>query len=213
MKKDVEVALRKRTESYLNALAKKFTEKYEVEIKKEDVRTNIKKIADDLAKNVLNKNSKGYELFINEFGEQYLDNDKNIDRDLLRKTIFNDSDKKNKLENIIHPQVRFGIEEFIKTSKSDYCIVVVPLIYETRSSSYYDRILVIDCDEEIQINRSAIRDNTENKEIKKIISKQASREERLSIADDVILNNRTLDSLKEEVIKLHKKYIKILNHG
>lgn len=169
--------------------------------------------ADDLAKNVLNKNSKGYELFINEFGEQYLDNDKNIDRDLLRKTIFNDSDKKNKLENIIHPQVRFGIEEFIKTSKSDYCIVVVPLIYETRSSSYYDRILVIDCDEEIQINRSAIRDNTENKEIKKIISKQASREERLSIADDVILNNRTLDSLKEEVIKLHKKYIKILNHG
>ena len=169
--------------------------------------------ADDLAKNVLNKNSKGYELFINEFGEQYLDNNKNIDRDLLRKTIFNDSDKKNKLENIIHPQVRFGIEEFIKTSKSYYCIVVVPLIYETRSSSYYDRILVIDCDEEIQINRSAIRDNTENKEIKKIISKQASREERLSIADDVILNNRTLDSLKEEVIKLHKKYIKMLNHG
>lgn len=169
--------------------------------------------ADDLAKNVLNKNSKGYELFINEFGEQYLDNDKNIDRDLLRKTIFIDSDKKNKLENIIHPQVRSGIEEFIRTSKSDYCIVVVPLIYETRSSSYYDRILVIDCDEEIQINRSAIRDNTENKEIKKIISKQASREERLSIADDVILNNRTLDSLKEEVIKLHKKYIKILNHG
>ena len=169
--------------------------------------------ADDLAKNVLNKNSKGYELFINEFGEQYLDNDKNIDRGLLRKTIFNDSNKKNKLENIIHPQVRSGIEEFIKTSKSDYCIVVVPLIYETRSSSYYDRILVIDCDEEIQINRSAIRDNTENKEIKKIISKQASREERLSIADDVILNNRTLDSLKEEVIKLHKKYIKMLNHG
>ena len=169
--------------------------------------------ADDLAKNVLNKNTKGYELFINEFGEQYLDNDKNIDRNLLRKTIFNDSDKKNKLENIIHPQVRSGIEEFIKTSKSDYCIVVVPLIYETRSSSYYDRILVIDCDEEIQINRSAIRDNTENKEIKKIISKQASREERLSIADDVILNNRTLDSLKEEVIKLHKKYIKMLNHG
>lgn len=169
--------------------------------------------ADDLAKNVLNKNSKGYELFINEFGEQYLDNDKNIDRDLLRKTIFNDFDKKNKLENIIHPQVRSGIEEFIRTSKSDYCIVVVPLIYETRSSSYYDRILVIDCDEEIQINRSAIRDNTENKEIKKIISKQASREERLSIADDVILNNRTLDSLKEEVIKLHKKYIKMLNHG
>ena len=169
--------------------------------------------ADDLAKNVLNKNSKGYELFINEFGEQYLDNDKNIDRGLLRKTIFNDFDKKNKLENILHPQVRSGIEEFIKTSKSDYCIVVVPLIYETRSFSYYDRILVIDCDEEIQINRSAIRDNTENKEIKKIISKQASREERLSIADDVILNNRTLDSLKEEVIKLHKKYIKILNHG
>ena len=169
--------------------------------------------ADDLAKNVLNKNSKGYELFINEFGEQYLDNDKNIDRDLLRKTIFIDSDKKNKLENIIHPEVRSGIEEFIKTSKSDYCIVVVPLIYETRSSSYYDRILVIDCDEEIQINRSAIRDNTENKEIKKIISKQASREERLSIADDVILNNRNLDSLKDEVIKLHEKYIKMLNHG
>ena len=169
--------------------------------------------ADDLAKDSLNISSQGYELFIKEFGKKYLDENKNINRELLRKDIFNDPVAKLKLENIIHPIVRTGIQSFIDNSSSEYCIVVVPLIFETNTSKFYDRILVIDCDVDIQISRTSKRDKQTNDAIKNIINKQASREERLSIADDVIENNGSLESLRDAVLKTHKKYMDLIKNG
>ena len=89
---------------------------------------------------------------------------------------------------------------------------MVPLIFETNSSKYYDRILLIDCDVEMQISRSSARDNQSVKNIEQIISKQASREQRLSIADDVISNSSSLKDLHNNVLRIHKKYLEILNH-
>ena len=169
--------------------------------------------ADDLARDSLSINSEGYKLFIEEFGDKYLDENKNINRELIRNLIFNDSDAKSKLENIIHPIVRSGIETFIKNTKSDYCIIVVPLIFETNSSKIYDRILVIDCDVDVQISRTSKRDNQTKSDIENIINKQATREQRLSIADDVIVNNGSLDLLRNEVLKIHKKYLEIVKNG
>ena len=169
--------------------------------------------ADDLARDSLNINSKGYKLFINEFGEKYLDENKNINRELLRKDIFNDPLTKIKLENIIHPLVRSGIQAFIKSSKSHYCIIVVPLIYETSSSELYDRILVIDCDVDIQIERTSKRDNQTISQIENILDKQATREERISIADEVILNNGSIENLRKSVLNIHKKYMEIVKNG
>ena len=169
--------------------------------------------ADDLARDALNRNSKGYKLFIEQFGDKYLDEYKNINRELIRKLIFNDSAAKSKLENIIHPIVRSGIEAFIKNTKSDYCIIVVPLIFETNSSKLYDRVLVIDCDVGVQISRTSIRDNQTKSEIENIVNRQASREQRLSIADEVIVNNGSLDLLRNEVLKIHKKYMEIIKNG
>ena len=169
--------------------------------------------ADDLARDSLSINSEGYKLFIEEFGDKYLDENKNINRELIRKLIFNDSDAKSKLESIIHPIVRSGIETFIKNKKSDYCIIVVPLIFETNSSKIYDRVLVIDCDVDVQISRTSKRDNQTKSDIKNIVNKQASREQRLSIADEVIVNNGSLDLLRNEVLKIHKKYLEIIKNG
>ncbi len=169
--------------------------------------------ADDLARDSLNINSKGYKLFINEFGEKYLDENEDINRELLRKDIFNDPATKIKLENIIHPLVRSGIQDFIKSSKSDYCIIVVPLIYETSSSELYDRILVIDCDVNIQIERTSKRDNQTISQIENILDKQATREERISIADEVILNNGSIENLRKSVLNIHKKYMEIVKNG
>jgi dephospho-CoA kinase len=169
--------------------------------------------ADDLARDSLNINSKGYKLFINEFGEKYLDENKDINRELLRKDIFNNPVTKIKLENLIHPLVRSGIQAFINSSKSDYCIIVVPLIYETSSSKLYDRILVIDCDIDAQIERTSKRDNQTINEIKNILDKQATREERISIADEVILNNGSLEHLRKSVLNMHKKYMEIVKNG
>ena len=169
--------------------------------------------ADDLARDSLSINSEGYKLFIEEFGDKYLDENKNINRELIRKLIFNDSNAKSKLESIIHPIVRSGIETFIKNKKSDYCIIVVPLIFETNSSKIYDRVLVIDCDVDVQISRTSKRDNQTKSDIENIINKQATREQRLSIADDVIVNNGSLDLLSNEVLKIHKKYLEIVKNG
>ena len=169
--------------------------------------------ADIVAKNVLSINSNGYNLFVKDFGEEYLNDNKEINRELLRKEIFSDEIKKKRLENIIHPNVRSNISDFINNSRSPYCIIMVPLIFETNSSKNYDRILVIDCDVETQIQRSALRDNQSIKEIKKIINLQASRDQRLSIADDVISNISTLTNLKAEILKLHDKYMEIINNG
>lgn len=169
--------------------------------------------ADDLARDSLSINSEGYKLFIDEFGNKYLDENKNINRELIRELIFNNSDAKSKLENIIHPIVRSGIETFIKNKKSDYCIIVVPLIFETNSSKIYDRVLVIDCDVDVQISRTSKRDNQTKSDIENIVNKQATREQRLSIADEVIVNNGSLDLLRNEVLKIHKKYLEIVKNG
>jgi dephospho-CoA kinase len=169
--------------------------------------------ADDLARDSLNIKSMGYKLFVEQFGEKYFDENKNINRELLRKDIFNNPVAKSKLENIIHPLVKSGIQAFINNSNSDYCIIVVPLISETKSSKLYDRILVIDCDVEIQISRASKRDNQTKIEIENIINKQATREQRLSIADEVIMNNGSLKSLRNDVLKMHKKYMELANNG
>ena len=169
--------------------------------------------ADIVAKNALSINSNGYNLFVKDFGEEFLNDNKEINRELLRKEIFSDEIKKKRLENIVHPNVRSNISDFINNSRSPYCIIMVPLIFETNSSKNYDRILVIDCDVETQIQRSALRDNQSIEEIKKIIHLQASRDQRLSIADDVISNISTLTNLKAEILKLHDKYMEIINNG
>ena len=169
--------------------------------------------ADYVAKNALIKNSAGYKLFIHKFGNKFLDKKNEIDRSLLRSEVFSKPDKKIELEKIIHPLVSEEILSFINNSRSPYCIVMVPLIFETNSSSNYDRVLVIDCNEEVQISRASLRDNQTVKEIKKIIANQASRKERLSIAHDVILNNSSLENLKKQVINKHNYYMELIKNA
>ena len=169
--------------------------------------------ADHVSRDALEINSPGYELFINAFGSSYLDKNNLIDRAKLRSTIFSNNDKKLQLENIIHPIVKESILDFIKKSKSPYTIIMVPLIFETNTANNYSRILIIDCDIDTQISRTTHRDAQNTSEVMNIINKQASREERLSIADDIILNSSSLDSLREQVLTLHNKYMEIINNG
>jgi dephospho-CoA kinase len=165
--------------------------------------------ADHVSRNILDENTKAKDLFIKNFGESFLDQNNNIDRDLLRTEIFINKDKKDKLESIIHPIVRDEITEFINQSESVYKIIMVPLIYETNSKDFYDKIIVIDSDESNQIERARQRDNKSKEDIINIINNQASREQRNSMADMIILNNSTLDDLKNQVIKIHQKLLGI----
>ena len=165
--------------------------------------------ADDISKNILDKNIKAKELFIKNFGDKFLDKKNNINRDLLRSEIFINEEKKNILESIIHPIVREEIAEFINQSDSIYKLIMVPLIYETNSQDFYDKIIVVDCNEENQILRASERDNKSKENIINIIKNQASRENRNSIADEIILNDSTLDNLRNQVIRVHQKLLGI----
>ena len=165
--------------------------------------------ADDISKNILDKNIKAKELFIKNFGDKFLDKKNNINRDLLRSEIFVNEEKKNILESIIHPIVREEIAKFINQSDSIYKLIMVPLIYETNSQDFYDKIIVVDCNEENQILRASERDNKSKENIINIIKNQASRENRNSIADEIILNDSTLDNLRNQVIRVHQKLLGI----
>ena len=164
--------------------------------------------ADEVSKNILLENKKAKEDFIAEFGSRYIKNNK-IDRKLLRKEIFKDKTKKKILESIIHPAVRDEISKFIINSDSIYKIVMVPLIVETNSVEFYDKIIVIDCETKLQLERASDRDNQSKENIADIMQNQASRKERLEIADFVILNNSDLENLRGSVIKIHQKLLGI----
>ena len=168
--------------------------------------------ADDLAHIALAREGKGYKNFLDVFGKTFLDENFEIDRKALREYIFKNPEMKNKLESIVHPIVQDGILDFIKKSQSRYRIIIVPLIAETKSSSFYDRVLAIECKKEIQIERASKRDSSNEKQILKIIKSQASTEDRNKIANDVIKNNGT----KEEFIKLledvHTKYLMLADN-
>ena len=167
--------------------------------------------ADEIAQKASLKNSKAYKEIVEYFGASILDNSQNIDRRKLRNIVFNDDEQKKKLEQILHPAIREDISFAISNSKSPYTIIMVPLIYETNSKDNYNRILVIDCDEDIQISRAVTRDGASEEDIKKIINSQATKKERLSIADDVISNNSSIEELSEKVLHLHKNYLELIN--
>ena len=165
--------------------------------------------ADHVSKNILDDNESAKKLFLKHFGEKFIDKNNNVDRALLRDEIFKNEDKKEALESIIHPLVREEIFNFIENSNSVYKIIMVPLIYETNSQDFYDKIVVVDCKEENQIIRASKRDNKTKNDIINIMKNQASSEERMSIADEVIKNDSSLDDLKKQVIKVHQKLLGI----
>ena len=167
--------------------------------------------ADEIAQKASLKNSKAYKEIVEYFGASILDNSQNIDRRKLRNIVFNNDEQKKKLEQILHPAIREDISFAISNSKSPYTIIMVPLIYETNSKDNYNRILVIDCDEDIQISRAVSRDGASEEDIKKIINSQATKKERLSIADDVISNNSSIEKLSDKVLHLHKNYLELIN--
>ena len=165
--------------------------------------------ADHVSKNILDNNESAKKLFLEKFGEKFIDKNNNVDRALLRDEIFKNENKKEVLESIIHPLVREEIFNFIENSNSVYKIIMVPLIYETNSQDFYDKIVVVDCKEENQIIRASKRDNKTKNDIINIMKNQASSDERMSIADEVIKNDSSLDDLKKQVIKVHQKLLGI----
>jgi len=164
---------------------------------------------DLVSREVVEPGQPGLQAVAAAFGNEILLADGSLDRAQLRKLIFENSDARERLEGILHPLIRHAT--FAHASKTDgpYRIFAVPLLAETGFDELVDRVLVIDCPEELQRQRLMERDNESESSADIIISTQASRQQRLDLADDVIVNDGTLRELEESVEKLHQKYLRL----
>jgi len=150
---------------------------------------------DIIARQIVEKDKPAYNEIIKLFGEEILNEDKNINRKVLRKLVFSSEEKRLQLEKSLHPLIWNEVESQITlmTSNSSisppYCIVVVPLLLENLSQDKpvdFDRILIVDIEEELQIKRAKKRDECTDSEIKDIMKNQVSRQTRINAADDII---------------------------
>lgn len=133
--------------------------------------------------------------------------DGSLDRRQLRHIIFNDPGEKRWLESLLHPLIRDEIVHRLLNCKPPYCLLSSPLLLETDQQTLCDRILLIDASEESQLARTQQRDNTSEDAVKSIMTNQFTRQQRQSVADDIILNDSTLEALHTAVDFQHKQYL------
>ena len=165
---------------------------------------------DIIAHRLTEKDSSVLKNIIDEFGTEFLSDNKHLNRKLLSQTIFNNDEKKKSLENILHPEIEKSVrQELLGLSNTDtpYVVIVVPLLFETSFKEMVDKTLVVDSSETDQIARTRTRDNKDFTEIENIMKRQLSRDERLKYADDTLPNTGTLQELQLAVNALHKRYL------
>ena len=141
-----------------------------------------------------------------QLGSKFVDDNRQLRREKLRRTIFTDSKLRTKLESILHPLVYEEIKVQLANLNDDYCLVSIPLLLETNRTDLLDRILVVDCSVEEQISRVMKRDQCSQEHVEKIIATQIDRDNRLRLANDVIENSGTIQSVEEQIVFLHQKY-------
>ncbi len=146
------------------------------------------------------------------FGNGVFDDAGELDRHAMRKLIFSDDELRLDLEKILHPRIGAETRRQSEDANGPYQIIAVPLLVGSPLLEFVDRVLVVDCDEETQIERLLARDAETRQQAQKIISAQASRADRLAIANDVINNDQDLRSVKDQVVKLDEKYRKLASH-
>jgi dephospho-CoA kinase len=148
------------------------------------------------------------------FGTDYITAEGALARARMRELVFADAAKKTVLEAILHPLIRERSGELVRAARSPYVILMVPLLIE--SGDYRgrcQRILVVDCPEELQVERVVTRSGISAAQVRAIMASQASRAARLAAADDVIDNSRDPAYLRREVEALHRRYLQLAAAG
>lgn len=161
---------------------------------------------DIIAREVTRTGQPALEEIRRRFGNHVMDSDGNLDRRALRKVIFSDESARVDLEAILHPRIGAQTRRQAATMQGPYQIIVVPLLVDSPLLAFLDRVLVIDCDEEKQIQRLLTRDSETPAQARRILAAQASRDERLAIADDIVSSDTGLDVVRERVKELDLFY-------
>ncbi|MFT2092376.1 dephospho-CoA kinase [Paraglaciecola sp. 2405UD69-4] len=163
--------------------------------------------ADVVARQVVEPGTQGLQAITEKFGPQILDKQGELNRSQLRQLIFSNAEHKNWLNNLLHPAIRTEMAKQIQDAKSSYCLLSVPLLIENKLYEMVDRVLIVDVSESQQLARTILRDKSNTEQIQAIMKSQATREQRLAFADDVIDNNGPTENLQQQVSLLHHRYL------
>ena len=162
---------------------------------------------DAIARQVVEPGQPALAAVVAAFGTGMLDADGRLDRRRMRERIFSDPTAKRRLEAILHPAIRVEMERQSSAAAGPYQVLVIPLLAEGKRRDHVDRVLLVDVPEELQIQRLTLRDGVTHAQAEASLNAQATRAERLAMADDVVRNTGRVDDLRAAVANLHQKYL------
>ena len=170
--------------------------------------------ADVAAREVIEPGTPGLAAVVDAFGADVLDASQRLDRSLMRQRVFADPSLRQKLEAIIHPLVRAWLHQRAVADRGPYCLLAVPLLVENIDHyRWLDRILLVDVPEAVQMQRLLARDGIDETLARRMIEQQATRAERLALADDVIVNSGEESALDDVVAGLHQRYLSLAKNN
>ena len=164
---------------------------------------------DELARELVRPGMPAHHDILATFGPSVFSTNGDLDREKMRARVFTDAAERLRLEHILHPRIRDEVMRRLSELTVPYVLVAVPLLIETGFDNLVDRILVVDCDEQTQIDRTMKRSGLSAADVQNVIAAQASRHERLARADDVVDNNNGMAALEKQVEQLHRRYLEL----
>lgn len=165
--------------------------------------------ADIVARLVVQPGSEALAKIAEKFGPESLTADGLLNRPFIRQLVFADKANKQWIDALLHPLIRNILNLQTQQATSPYCILAVPLLVENGMNKMVDRVLVVDVDTHIQLQRASSRDGQTPEQVQRIIDNQASREDRLAVADDIIDNSQTPADLIPQIEQLHQQYLEM----
>jgi dephospho-CoA kinase len=163
--------------------------------------------SDQIARDVVEPGQPPLERLIERFGQKILTPDGHLDRPALRDIVFSDPKARADLEALTHPAIGAAMEARSAAAGGPYQILVIPLLVEKNLASHVDRVLVVDCEEELQIRRLRNRDGSTSAQVEAILKAQAPRAARLKAANDIIHNDTNMSAVRDQVAALHARYL------
>jgi dephospho-CoA kinase len=168
---------------------------------------------DQVAREVVEPGQPPLERLVERFGRAILTPDGHLDRPKLREIVFSDPKARADLEALTHPAIGTAVQAWSAAAGGPYQILIIPLLVEKGLVSQVDRVLVVDCDEELQIRRLQARDSSTVEQARAILNAQTSRAARLKAAHDVVQNDGDLSGVRDQVSALHARYLELAGHS
>jgi dephospho-CoA kinase len=165
--------------------------------------------ADEASRAVVAPGTPGLAKVTARFGNGVIAENGELNRRALRDLIFSNPSSRQDLERILHPLIRAHMEQRAEAALGPYVVMSIPLLVEGDSRNRVDRILVVDSDEAVQLQRLMSRDGSTLEQARAILEAQATRSARLAVADDVLLNTGTVTDLRQGVDRLHEQYLRL----